>query len=524
MKKLRKIFLVVFTALISIALILIIYLSIEYSPGYLYRYIVWTPPGNSDLYKFPSRLIEACPETNRISFNVDLKEDYVESLFNDRIHQLGLNSFDEYIKLTGTTALIFIKADTIIYEKYFNGFKRNSFSMAMSMTKSFVNSLLGIAIDEGYVKNINEPIVNYIPELLNHDKRFENIKIKNLLMMNSGLEQRKALFHGVPLPWDGDPVSYYYPNLRDYIINNLNIIDNPGKRFYYNDFNAELLGLILERSLPETPSEYLQEKIWKPCGMEYPAKWTMDSEESKFEKKSSGLFARPIDYARYGYLYLNKGRWQGKQIIPENWITESMQEDSLINNKDYWPNEWISNTDFKTYYKYHWKAHVNRDSTINYSIGGVYGQNIYLAPHKDLIIVHCGTSQEYYGVEDLWYVERIFNNPFFKILNEKGIPEAIEYFRQIKKADPDRCVFPETHLNRIGYNYLNRGEIKKAISIFELNVSAYPKSSNTYDSLGEAYMKAGNKGLAIKNYKKSLELNPNNKNAEEILKRLRNNK
>ena len=127
-------------------------------------------------------------------------------------------------------------------------------------------------------------------------------------------------------------------------------------------------------------------------------------------------------------------------------------------------------------------------------------------------------------MEDLWYVERIFDNPFFKILNEKGIPEAIEYFRRIKKSDPNLYVFPETHLNRIGYNYLNSGEVEKAISIFELNVSAYPKSSNTYDSLGEAYMKAGNKELSFKSYEKSLELNPKNKNAEEMLKRLRSNK
>jgi len=494
------------------------YLMISYSPTYIYRYAFWTPPGNEDLQKFPSREIKN-PDIV-FHFKEKLNEDYVESLFEDKFRFIGVNTFEEYIKETSTTALIIVKNDTIIYEKYFDGFQREDLFMAMSMTKSFVYSLIGIAIEEGYIKGVEEPITNYLPELKERDARFEKITLKHLLMMCSGIDQHRATLFNIPLPWDGDPISYYHPKLRQHILENLDIIDNPGKQFYYNDFNAELLGLILERAIKKSVSEYLEEKIWKPCGMKYPALWALDSKDSGFEKMSSGLFARPIDYARYARLYLELGNWEEKQIIPEVWIIESTHEDVTVNDKDYYPPApaaWLNNT----YYKYHWKGHINPDSTTNFSIGGVMGQNIFIAPHKQLIIVHCGESHSYYGVGDLWNIERLIDNPFYNILQSKGLSQAIAFADSLIQNDQD-IIISERHLNTMGYGFLYQGKLDDAIAVFKLNVRVYPSSSNVYDSLGEVYMKNGQKELAIKNYKKSLELNPNNTNAMNMLTQLEN--
>jgi 3-oxoadipate enol-lactonase len=110
---------------------------------------------------------------------------------------------------------------------------------------------------------------------------------------------------------------------------------------------------------------------------------------------------------------------------------------------------------------------------------------------------------------------------FFQVLNTQGVAEAFELFTKKRKQDSKWIPFNETRMNILGYQYLQAGKTKDAIKLFKLNVLAYPESANTYDSLGEAYMVNGDKELAIQNYNKSLELNPDNQNAVEKLKQLK---
>ena len=110
---------------------------------------------------------------------------------------------------------------------------------------------------------------------------------------------------------------------------------------------------------------------------------------------------------------------------------------------------------------------------------------------------------------------------FFQTLNTKSVAEAVELFTQKREQDSKWIPFSETRMNILGYQYLQAGKTKDAIELFKLNVVAYPESANTYDSLGEAYMINGDKELAIQNYNKSLELNPDNQNAIEKLKQLK---
>jgi len=105
---------------------------------------------------------------------------------------------------------------------------------------------------------------------------------------------------------------------------------------------------------------------------------------------------------------------------------------------------------------------------------------------------------------------------------DDGVEAALKQYRQLKDTNPEDYIFSEGQLNNLGYQLLGRERIKDAIEIFKLNVAAFPEASNPYDSLGEGYMKNGDKELAIKNYKKSLELNPDNTNAVEMLKQMEN--
>ncbi|HEY0728476.1 MAG TPA: tetratricopeptide repeat protein, partial [Pyrinomonadaceae bacterium] len=108
----------------------------------------------------------------------------------------------------------------------------------------------------------------------------------------------------------------------------------------------------------------------------------------------------------------------------------------------------------------------------------------------------------------------------FEHLTAGNIEKAIEGYRQIKKEKPDNAAVTEARINGLGYRFLREKKLPEALAYFKLNVEFYPKSSNVYDSLGEAYMANGDKELAIANYKKSLELNPKNTNATEALKKL----
>jgi tetratricopeptide (TPR) repeat protein len=110
---------------------------------------------------------------------------------------------------------------------------------------------------------------------------------------------------------------------------------------------------------------------------------------------------------------------------------------------------------------------------------------------------------------------------FFKTLNSQGVDAAVRYFHKKREFEPDIVLFEEIEMNALGYRFLQEGKTKNAIELFKLNTIAYPNSSNVFDSLGEAYLKTGQKDLAIKNYEKALELNPENTNAEQILKKLK---
>ena len=175
---------------------------------------------------------------------------------------------------------------------------------SFSVAKSFVSTLVGIAIEEGAIHSLDDPITDYLPELLERDRRFEQITIRHLLLMSSGLEYDESgsfMFNG------DDPLTTYHPDQRHLALTNTRIGGPPGRSFSYNKYHPQLLGLILERATGMSVTAYTQSRLWDPLGMEFDGAWTLDSDASGFEKMEAGLNARAVDFAKLGRLFLHEG-------------------------------------------------------------------------------------------------------------------------------------------------------------------------------------------------------------------------
>ena len=279
-------------------------------------------------------------------------------------------SFDEYLRKNKTVAFLIIRNDTIEYERYFSGYNEKSIVPSFSMAKSFTSILIGCAIDDGLIKSVDDPITNYIPELSRNG--FDKVTIKHLLQMTSGLDFRESYIN----PF-GHAASFYYGrNLRK-SISKLKLKNEAGKKFEYVSGNSQLLGLVLERALKgKTVTQYFQEKLWKPLGMEYDGSWSIDKKKNGLEKTFCCVNARARDYAKIGRLYLNGGNWNGKQIVSESWVEQSTKAEKSNGSAAYYQHQW-------------WIPNVNGD----FMAEGILGQFIYVNPKKKLIVVRLGKKE-----------------------------------------------------------------------------------------------------------------------------------
>jgi CubicO group peptidase (beta-lactamase class C family) len=277
-----------------------------------------------------------------------------------------------------TLAFLIIRNDTIQYEKYFKGYSEENIVPSFSMAKSITSILIGCAIDEGLIKSVDEPITNYIPELVKNG--FEKVTIQHLLQMTSGIKFNESYVN----PF-GDAASFYYGlNLRKQI-RRMKLKTEPGRTFEYVSGNTQLLGLVLERSLGNrTISQYLQEKLWTPLGMEYDATWSIDRKKNGLEKTFCCLNARARDFAKIGRLYKNQGDWNGKQIVSKKWVQESTKLDLSDGSVNYYQYQWWMPT-----------------PGVDFMAEGILGQFIYVNPSKNIIIVRLGKNE---GKANWWTI------------------------------------------------------------------------------------------------------------------------
>lgn len=315
------------------------------------------------------------------------------------------NQLDSQLNNSYTAAFLVVRNDTLIYENYFDGFNKESLLPSFSVSKSFTSILVGIAIDEGKITSVNDPVTKYLPELAKKDARFSKITLQHLLDMRSGLKFDEGSYG---LKDDAIKLGFS-PNMKKRALRT-KIVKEPGGAMEYQSIDTQLLGMVLERATGKKVSQYLQEKIWQPLGMENNAFWTTD--KRKQEVVFGGMNATARDYAKLGRLMLDNGVWNNQQIVSKQWIHASVSSDSLDRYEGY-RNQWWGVKSYKYFNdsldavqylashmegggvkSYKDKSGAKRfyvpDAYSAYQAEGILGQFVYVNPAKRLIIVRLG--------------------------------------------------------------------------------------------------------------------------------------
>jgi CubicO group peptidase (beta-lactamase class C family) len=283
---------------------------------------------------------------------------------------------------TQTTSFIVIKDDKVVYERYFNGFDRQSVVTSFSMAKSFASTLVGIAIDKGMINSVDDPITTYLPELEHRDARFGQISIADLLHMASGIA------YDEDGPMRDDQRTYMDPNLRRAALEHTRIAEAPNRHWLYNNYNPLLVGMILERATHMSVTGFMQANLWDPLGMEFGGSWSIDSKDGAFEKMESGINARAIDFAKLGLLFLHHGSARGRPIVSAAWVKKATQPHGD-------PREFYGDASDSFYYGYYWWGSRRDQGDSDFYAEGNKGQFMYCSPQRHLVIVRTGIQ---YGI------------------------------------------------------------------------------------------------------------------------------
>ena len=326
-------------------------ISITYLKGYTSSYI-------NDFVYFPANTIEdGIHQKWAISDNYNTAElpDFISPV-NDSLE---------------TVAFMVIVNDSIQFEKYWHDYSSDTMSNSFSMAKSFVGSLIGVAIKEGEIKSVNQKVCDFLPDFC--EGRNAEVTIKNLLTMSSGLNWTENYYNPI-----GQTAEAYYGNDLKDLVMNLTVVETPGKVFKYHSSCTQILTFVLEAATGKTISEYASGKLWKPMGAKHPALWNTDVEGGD-EKGFCCINSNARDFARLGKLYLHQGNWNGLQILDSSYVKSATSAANLLDEKG------NPNTNYGFQF---WLA--ERQGLAIYYARGLWGQYVICIPEKNMIVVRLG--------------------------------------------------------------------------------------------------------------------------------------
>lgn len=364
-------------------LLVMVLFVLWYSPSYVYRAFVWQDADYDDYTRFSSAPMTAASSPSPYAEGSELQRNDVSDRFNELLKQ---GTLDSLLEAQATYAFLLIQNDTLLYEMYADAMGRKTVQTSFSTAKSVLNLLVGISIEKEYIKSVNEAITQYLPELSERDARFEKIRIEDLLRMRSGLAYTRGV--SFPIVSSDDPLTYLHPDLRKVALEKTRIQTAPDSEFRYNNYNALLLGLILERATGISVSALTEQFLVEPLGFEYASFWSTD--ENGFEKMESGLNARPIDFAKIGRLMLQAGATSDKQILPSDWYRETTTARDTIAFRS--GQRWG--------YGRMWWMVISDSAPPHPFANGRFGQFIYLCPVSDMIIIRHGLSPDNWDDDD----------------------------------------------------------------------------------------------------------------------------
>jgi len=275
----------------------------------------------------------------------------------------------------GTKAVLIFKKDELVFEKYWDGHKKETVSNSFSAAKTVVSLLIGAAYDEGKIKNLDEKVGKYLPDFTVHGK--EKITIRHLLMMSSGLDWEESGKN----PLSENAESYYGTDLRG-LINRQHAIEKPGVRFEYQSGDSQILGYVVEKATGKDLSAYAQEKLWNKIGAENNAFWSLDKLGGD-EKSFCCMYATARDYGRLGKLISQRGKWDNQVVISQKYMDE-MLSNPKMSTKEGVPN---------LRYGLHIWTYLGDPKSPVYYCRGILGQYIISIPDRNLVIVRLGSKR-----------------------------------------------------------------------------------------------------------------------------------
>lgn len=266
----------------------------------------------------------------------------------------------------GTIAFLILKNGEIWYENYADAYGKTSKTNSFSMAKSFTVSLLFKAIQEGYIKDLNQPITDFFPEF--NGEFASKCTVGDLASMSSGLNWDEQYYS----PFSMTAKSYYDNNIRT-LIKSLAIENQPGQSFKYLSGNTQLLGMIIEKATGMTMSEYLSRSFWRPLGMNDYGLWQLDGVKSGMEKTYCCISTNARNFAKLGQLYLQNGHWNGQQLLKKKFVQLAINP-KFEESPQYGYGFWLS--DYK-----------NKQI---FAMRGILGQYVIGIPEDNLLIVRLG--------------------------------------------------------------------------------------------------------------------------------------
>jgi CubicO group peptidase (beta-lactamase class C family) len=274
-------------------------------------------------------------------------------------------------------SLLIVRNGYIVTEQYFNGYHNHSYQHICSVTKSFVSALVGLAIDHGYIESPDQPILDIFVETNPRDTHYlmQAVTVRHLLTMTSGLTSRYNRNGNEPL-WDRMVQS---KNWMKFILS-LPVVEERFGKFNYTSMNSHLLSTIISKTTGMSAAEFANKHLFEPLGIDQidssnmsefktdgtVSCWTADPQGNS--NGGFGLCLRPLDLARFGYLYLRKGTWNGKQVLSGKWVLDSVNPEIHQSN-----------------YGYQWW--LERSAYDGYSAQGYGGQSVFIIPDQDLVVV-----------------------------------------------------------------------------------------------------------------------------------------
>ena len=285
-------------------------------------------------------------------------------------------AFKKELEDYGTASFIVVKDGKLLHESYYNQYQENSLTNSFSMAKSILTMLVFKAIEDGYIQSFDQKITDFIPEFKN-DPFGKNCTVANLSAMNSGYDWDENYY----LPLNPTAKAYYGDNIEDQMLNR-KFVSEPGGHFKYSSGDTQLLGIVLKRALKnKSISQYAQETLWQPMGMEFDAQWSKDRVDG-MEKTYCCFNSAARDFAKLGQLLLNNGNWNGKQILDSIAIQKMIQPNTKAFKTDevpiYGHSIWMDPS-----YKYPF-----------YAMLGHLGQRIIVIPDQNIVIVRTGKTHQ----------------------------------------------------------------------------------------------------------------------------------